>query len=66
MKTPTTSIEIDLDAFSKEELISLISAAHKRNLTFNELIVEILSIFLRDQEKLNKIQSIYGHDKSSF
>ena len=66
MKTATTSIEIDLDSFSKEELVLLISIAHRKDLTFNELIVETLSIFLRDQQRLDKIQSIYGDDKSSF
>jgi hypothetical protein len=49
MNSKTETIEIDLSDFSKEDLISLITHAHEKNLTFNELIVQILTDFLSKQ-----------------
>lgn len=37
-----STIEIDLNSFSKEELATLIQISVERNLTFNDLIVKIL------------------------
>jgi hypothetical protein len=43
------TVDIDLDSFSKEELISLISFAHKENITFNEAIVKMLENLLKSR-----------------
>lgn len=40
------SLELNLEDFSKEELIYLILHAHERDLTFNQAIERILKISL--------------------
>jgi hypothetical protein len=40
---PMETIELDLDSLSKESLLTLIEYSHKKNLTFNEAIVTILT-----------------------
>lgn len=57
MKNKTETVEIDLNEFSKEHLILLITHAHEKNLTFNELITQLLTNFLSQQtEDKNQLQ----------
>ena len=49
-------LEINLNDFSKEFLISLIVCAHEKNLTFNELIVQLITDFLSTQNLEDKNQ----------
>jgi hypothetical protein len=44
---PMETIELNLDSMSKESLLTLIEYAHKKNLTFNEAIVSILSEYIK-------------------
>jgi len=46
--TPHEEIEIDLDEFSKEELINFIHAANKLDMTFEDFIVDALTKFCED------------------
>jgi hypothetical protein len=41
------TIELDLDSFSKEGLLTLIQYAHEKDLTFNEAIVSILTEYIK-------------------
>jgi hypothetical protein len=43
--TPHEEIEIDLDEFSKEDLINIIVAANKQDMTFEEFLVDTLTKF---------------------
>jgi hypothetical protein len=43
--TPHEEIEIDLDEFSKEELINVIVAANKLDMTFEDFVVDSLTKF---------------------
>jgi hypothetical protein len=43
--TPHEEIEIDLDEFSKEDLINIIVAANKADMTFEDFVVESLTKF---------------------
>jgi hypothetical protein len=43
--TPHEEIEIDLEEFSKEELINIIVAANQKNMTFEDFLVESLTEF---------------------
>lgn len=43
--TPHEEIEIDLEEFSKEELINLIVAANKLDMTFEDFLVDSLTKF---------------------
>jgi hypothetical protein len=43
--TPHEEIEIDLNEFSKEELINIIVAANKVDMTFEDFIVDSLTKF---------------------
>jgi|688.fasta_scaffold68032_3 hypothetical protein len=43
--TPHEEIEIDLEEFSKEELINIIVAANKVDMTFEEFLVDSLTKF---------------------
>lgn len=43
--TPHEEIEIDLEEFSKEELINLIVAANKLDMTFEDFVVDSLTKF---------------------
>jgi hypothetical protein len=56
MNNKTESLDINLNEFSKENLILLITSAHERNLTFNELIIQLLTDFLSTQDLQNKNQ----------
>ncbi len=38
----SSSIDIDLNDFSKKELIDLISGMHEKDMTFNNYIVHVL------------------------
>ena len=42
------TIEIDLEVFSKDELINLIEISIEKNLTFNDLIVKILEDYIKN------------------
>lgn len=55
MKTET--IEIDLNEFSKEELILLINMAHSKNMTFNECIVYIIKRALNEFETIERVRA---------
>ena len=55
MKTET--IEIDLNEFSKEELILLINMAHSKNITFNECIVYIIKRALNEFETIERVRA---------
>ena len=55
MKTET--IEIDLNEFSKEELILLINMAHSKSMTFNECIVYIIKRALHEFETIERIRA---------
>jgi hypothetical protein len=55
MKTET--IEIDLNDFSKEELILLINMAHSKNMTFNECIVYIIKRALNEFETIERVRA---------
>jgi hypothetical protein len=46
--TPHEEIEIDLDEFSKEDLINIIVAANKKDMTFEEFLVDSLTKFCED------------------
>jgi len=48
MKTETNDsvIEIDLECYSKDELIKLISYTHSHDITFNEAIVKVLTSYI--------------------
>lgn len=43
--TPHEEIEIDLEEFSKEELINVIVAANKLDMTFEDFLVDSLTKF---------------------
>lgn len=43
--TPHEEIEIDLEEFSKEELINIIVASNKLDMTFEEFLVDSLTKF---------------------
>jgi hypothetical protein len=43
--TPHEEIEIDLDEFSKEDLINIIVAANKVDMTFEDFVVDSLTKF---------------------
>jgi hypothetical protein len=55
MKTET--IEIDLNEFSKEELILLINMAHSKDITFNECIVYIIKRALNEFETIERVRA---------
>ena len=61
-----SELEINLDEFSKEELITLILSTHNQNITFNEFIVNALKKALFECEKLLEIQSQNPTSKESF
>jgi len=46
--TPHEEIEIDLDEFSKEDLINIIVAANKADMTFEDFVVDSLTKFCKD------------------
>lgn len=46
MNNKTENLEIDLSEFPKELLIRMIISAHEKDLTFNELIVNLLEQYL--------------------
>ena len=43
--TPHEEIEIDLNEFSKEELINIIHAANQQDMTFEDFLVDTLTKF---------------------
>jgi hypothetical protein len=43
--TPHEEMEIDLDEFSKEDLINIIVAANKADMTFEDFVVDSLTKF---------------------
>jgi hypothetical protein len=55
MKTET--LEINLDDFSKEELIFLIKAAHSKDMTFNEFIVYVIKRALNEFETIEQLRA---------
>ena len=55
MKKENTSIlEIDLEDFDKAQLIRIIMFAHEHDISFNEAMVRILSLFLESQPLTTK------------
>jgi hypothetical protein len=50
---PHEEIEIDLDEFSKEELINIIIAANKVDMTIEEFLVDSLTKFCEDSVEKN-------------
>ena len=55
MKTET--LEINLDDFSKDELISLIRAAHSKEMTFNQFIVYVIERALNEFETIQQLRA---------
>lgn len=53
----TESIKIELNEFSKEELISLIQMAHSKDVTFNECIVYIIKRALNEFETIERVRA---------
>ena len=55
MKTET--LEINLDDFSKDELISLIRAAHSKEMTFNQFIGYVIERALNEFETIEQLRA---------
>lgn len=53
-KENTATLEIDLEDLDKAQLIRVIMFAHEHDITFNESIVRILSLFLESQPLITK------------
>lgn len=53
----TESIEIDLNEFTKEELILLIEMAHSKNVTFNECIVYVIKKALNEFQTIERLRT---------
>jgi hypothetical protein len=51
--TPHEEIEIDLDEFSKEDLINIIVAANKVDMTFEDFVVDSLTKFCEAHKNEN-------------
>jgi hypothetical protein len=49
----TSNLDIDLSSLDKEQLITLILYAHKRDITFNQAFVEILEKIVEHNENQN-------------
>ena len=61
-----STLEIDLELFSKNELITLIIACNKEDITFSSFVNKCLKTALFDAEKLLEIQSQNPTSKESF
>lgn len=57
MCSNTEALEIDLEGFSKTELIHIITYAHEREMTFNQAIVDLLTKALSYFEKEKNIST---------
>lgn len=53
-KPKSESLEIDLNEFSKEQLIGMIQTANEKNITFNELFTWMLENFIKNNEQASK------------
>jgi hypothetical protein len=53
-KEITATLEIDLEDFDKPQLIRIIMFAHEHDISFNEAMVRILSLFLESQPLMSK------------
>ena len=53
----TESIEIDLNEFTKEELILLIEMAHSKDVTFNQCIVYIIKKALNEFQTIERLRA---------
>ena len=53
----TESLEINLNEFTKEELILLIEMAHSKDMTFNECIVFIIKKALNEFETIERLRA---------
>lgn len=53
----TESIQINLNEFTKEELILLIEMSHYKNVTFNECIVYIIKKALNEFETIERLRA---------
>jgi hypothetical protein len=53
MENKTEKLDIDLEEFTKNELIRFIMYAHARNITFNEAICDCLKCFIELKETTN-------------
>lgn len=55
MKTET--LEINLDDFSKEQLIFLIKTAHSKDMTFNQFIGYVIERALNEFETIERLRA---------
>lgn len=53
----TESLEINLEDFSKDELINLIKMAHSKEMTFNQLIVYVIERALNEFETIERLRT---------
>jgi len=53
----TESLEINLDDFSKDELISLIRAAHSKEMTFNQFISYVIERALNEFATIEQLRA---------
>lgn len=53
----TESIQINLNEFTKEELILFIEMAHSKDMTFNECIVYIIKKALNEFETIEQLRT---------
>jgi hypothetical protein len=44
----TATIEIDLDVYSKEEILSMLCYMHENDLTFNEFVDKVLAEYVKN------------------
>ena len=55
MKTET--LEINLDDFSKEELIYLIKTAHSKDMTFNQFIIHVIEKAINEFKTIERLRA---------
>ena len=53
----TEQIEINLEDFSKDQLIALIKAAHLKDVTFNQFIVYVIERAINDFETIEQLRA---------
>jgi hypothetical protein len=53
----TESLEINLEDFSKDELIALIRAAHSKEMTFNQFIVYVIERALNEFKTIEQLRA---------
>jgi hypothetical protein len=55
--TKTETLEINLDDYSKDELIFLIKAAHSKDMTFNQFIGYVIEKALNEFETIERLRA---------